>query len=179
MKIFVHQIPVQNKLVSFFMENAWAVNALEEASNGKAKKCQGELVLHRRDERVRVSGDVELSVERTCDICGSSVELTIPKEVLLTYEPLPEYASSSEGASKKEEEFILEEEDLELGWYEHGQLDLAVVLGEHVVLNLNHLVQCADENVLRLEPGECKTLDREPMEKEPKNTYKPFANLNL
>ena len=179
MKIFIHQIPVQNKIISFSLETPWATKAFEDASEGTARKCQGELVLHRRDERVRVSGEVELRAERSCDICGSLVEVSVPKSVLLVYDPLPEYSSPVEGATKKEEEFILEESDLELGWYEKGQLDVAIVLGEHVLLNLNHLIQCADDNVRRLEPGECQTPEKEPVEKEPKNTYKPFANLNI
>ena len=151
------------------------MKALEDTVGGRAKICQGDLILHRRDERVRVSGEVSLGVERECDICGSLVELRIPKAVLLTYEPLPEYDETSEGNLKKEEEFLLEEDELDLGWYENGQLDLAVVLAEHVLLNLNHLVQCADENVHRLEPGECKTLERG-RTKKTQNTYKPFAN---
>lgn len=179
MKVFIHQIPVQNKIISFSEENVWAVRSLEDAAGGTAKICKGNLILHRRDEYVRVSGEVNLCVERSCDICGSLVALTIPNKMLLTYEPLPEHEAASEGKSKKEEEFILEEDELDLGWYEKGQLDLMVVLAEHIVLNLNHLVQCADENVQRLEPGECKTLERERGEKEPKNTYKPFANLNI
>lgn len=179
MKIFVHQIPVQNKMISFSKDSSWAVNALEKAADGKAGNCQGELTLHRREDRVRVTGDIDISAQRICDICGGLVEVTLPKNLALLYDPQPEFEINLEGASSKEEELVLEENELDLGWYEDGQLDLSIVLSEHIILNLNNIVQCSNENVKRLEAGECQSIDSGKSQKEPKNTYKPFANLNI
>jgi hypothetical protein len=179
MKILVHQILVQNKKISFSKDSSWAVNTLEEAIDGKAEHCEGELTLHRREDRVRVTGDVVLSAKRNCDICGGLIEITLSKELALLYDPQPEFEITLEGSTSKEEELVLEENDLDLGWYEDGQLDLSIVLSEHIILNLSNIVQCSDENVKRLEAGKCQSIDSAKSEKEPKNTYKPFANLNI
>ena len=118
MRIYVHQIPVSNKKLRFSLEHAWVQRAFEELKEGIAKKAEGELILHRRDEFVQVRGTVEIVLERSCDICGEAIEFKVPPEFELNYEPSPDAEEQAQYSTKagREEDQFLNEEELDIGW---------------------------------------------------------------
>lgn len=179
MKIFVHHIPVTNKKIQLKGNEEWLHNMIREDHHGELLSCEGELILHRREDLVQVKGNLTLVFERSCDVCGEAISLTLDQEVSLLYDAFPETQEEEEQTQqkRKEEETVLQEDELDIGWYDNGKLDLSAVLSEHITLNIEPIVQCSDANVKRLVAGTCQTIPVPADKKENKNTYNPFANL--
>jgi len=141
MRVPVNGIPAAGITHSIDPQKEWAAAAAAEALDGPAETLSGELTLVPASDRglVHVSGHLTAGRSATCDRCGESCRREADVDVQLLYAPEARDDESFDGG-----EIELEVEDLDVGWYAGGALDLASVLGEALALELPARIRCAD-----------------------------------
>lgn len=181
-KIGAMRIPTRPMAIGLNADVEWVQHALLEGISGDWVDFTGVITLKRMDERLDAHVDLTYAVECSCEVCGSTLRYTHHADVHLVYQPftldprksrhvkVPQTVKDLERISHQ---VTLQENQLDMGWYENGELDLATVLTETLVLEHPTLLECAHPETERLEDGECVTFPTEGQ----KNTHKPFANL--
>ena len=83
--------------------------------------------------------------------CAVDIEVLHEGVQILLFDPMVEDAP--------EEENELHEEDLDIGWYEEGKIDLAHVVCEAIVLDLPMVTHCDLDFVTKPNPQGCLVLE--------------------
>ena len=83
--------------------------------------------------------------------CAVGIEMLHEAVQELLFDPMVEDAP--------EEEHELHEEDLDIGWYEEGKIDLADVVCEAIVLDLPMVIHCDLDFVTKPNPQGCLVLE--------------------
>jgi uncharacterized metal-binding protein YceD (DUF177 family) len=141
MKIVVDGIPAGGRQVDVGLRDAWANEAATEALDGPVQRLVGRIQLDRASQKgvVLVDVDVEATSSTPCDRCGEPCERVAHPVCRLLYGPEEKGSAAYDGG-----EIELQAEDLELGWYARGELDLGSVLREALALELSPRTVCAD-----------------------------------
>ena len=141
MRVPVNGLPAAGKLIAFDRHAEWARAAASLALDGEVERLEGELTLVPASDRGLVSVSGVLFAERSasCDRCGEPCTHGARVEVQLLYAPEARDDESFDGG-----EIELAAEDLDLGWYADGALDLASVLGEALALEVPSRIRCAN-----------------------------------
>jgi uncharacterized metal-binding protein YceD (DUF177 family) len=113
----------------------WAVTAATQALESAPTVLSGTLELNRDGRKVHVGGKIKAVRIRACDRCGQPVSQSIEAKPDLVYYPAP-------GNPTDEAELMVEE--LDIGWFEKGALDLTSVLSETLALSLPNRTLCED-----------------------------------
>jgi uncharacterized protein len=101
-------------------------------------------VLQKKDQRFRLKGRVQATLELTCGRCVEPFQLPIDTEVDLTYVPQPS-SSAPTGAKGSDAEVELSDEDLTTAYYRDHLLDFAEMLREQFYLALPMRPLCREE----------------------------------
>lgn len=165
MKIVVEQIPAAGRQVTFDKTVEWAVEAAKLSLDRPPSALSGSFELKRAQNGVVI---VDLratsSAQATCDRCGEECSLDLAIETRLLYAPEEKGGADYDGltlsetsAGKKqkkerkkdsvgddEEGIELDEQDLDVGWYRRGEIDLGDVLSEALALAAPPRIVCAD-----------------------------------
>jgi uncharacterized metal-binding protein YceD (DUF177 family) len=140
--IVVEDIPARGRHVRFSRSDAWAALAAASALDGDVAELSGLLHLTRgRRQEVRVKAEAHAVAQRVCDRCGQPTQLTVDADEELAYLPL---VPPARAANAKPDEVELAEEDLDVGWYEGGVVDLETVVSELLALAAPMRVTCVD-----------------------------------
>lgn len=176
------RVPTRAMTIPLSLSLEWVPKSLENAIAGTWKTFEGELSLERMDQRLEAKLVLSYMVECDCEICGSLISYSQQFETSLVYLPfsldprksrhvkLPQTVKDLERISHQ---VTLEEDELDVGFYDNDTLDLSMVLTEAILLERPSLLACNEEDVLRVDEGECISFPTEGQ----KNTHKPFANL--
>lgn len=142
MRITVEGIPAAGRLVEFALTDAWAADAATHSLEATPEQLKGTMTLHlasRRAGLVRVEGTVSAEAPADCDRCGESCGMALAESFTLLYAPEESGGDAFDGG-----EIELKVDDLDLGWYSNGEVDLGAVLREAVALALPTRVTCTD-----------------------------------
>ena len=138
MRVALTDIPAAGRLVRLDSHTEWAATAARDAVDGAVRVLSGELRLTRGDaDTIHVTGQVHVDADRSCDRCGEAVTLTLDASVDLAYAPV--VAGDDAG-----DETELHQDELDLGWYDGGGIEVAAVLCEALALALPSRTLCAD-----------------------------------
>lgn len=143
MRIAVEGIPAAGRLVEFSLHDAWALQAATRSLDATPQALEGSMLLRiasKRQGLVRVEGDVKAEAPADCDRCGEPCGMHLSEHFTLLYAPEERGGESFDGG-----EIELSVDDLDLGWYAQGEVDLADVLREALALALPARVTCADQ----------------------------------
>ena len=124
MKINVMTITAQGMTRSFSTET-WAMTAIEKALEGTVSEADIQVELERYDQRVVVDLRISFTGSCACMRCASPLGIRFSSQEELVYDPVENI--------QKEEEEELDLDDLDLGWYEDGKIDLSVVICEEII----------------------------------------------
>ena len=115
----------------------------------------------------RVLVDVQYSFSGVCVCvrCASPINIRFSDGEDLAYDPMEDIEIT--------EEQELDIDELDLGWYEDGKIDLSVVLCEAIVLSLPAKMYCGLDIVPEKPKGDCYT---SPV-KEERRLENMFANI--
>jgi len=105
-------------------------------------------VLQKKDQRFRLKGRVQATLELTCGRCAEPFQLPIDSEVDLTYvpDPLSSQTPAHHGAhAKGTDEIELNDEDLTTAYYRDHMLDFAEMLREQFYLALPMRPLCRED----------------------------------
>jgi uncharacterized metal-binding protein YceD (DUF177 family) len=138
-RLEVEHLPENGRTVAFGLTDPWARGAAAEALEAEPAALGGSLEIAHPDRHGRIEVQARVSVEagRECDRCGEPVAVSVNAEAPLVY--LPTVALPTEADDEP-----LAEEDLDVGWYDGGVLDLAAVVSEAIALQLPPRIVCAD-----------------------------------
>lgn len=137
MNIAADTIPSEGLEVTIDLDASWATQAAAHALEIEPTSLSGVVRVRRIADMLKVQGFVRASAARACERCGEQVELVIEAtDIELNYIP----ADPNRGSG----ELRLGESDLDVGWYEHGALELSQVLSEALALELPTRVVCLD-----------------------------------
>ena len=180
MEIKVQRITGQGQLHSFSEKDSWVKECIEQSLQGTLEKCTASISLRNYNDQVQVSGNVEVVIRLFCDVCAAEVNVSFNDPINLLYVPAespdPNVLPKTEKDLEKIQVMVsLGQDDLDIGWYYDGTLEMRLVLTEHLLIQKQSILQCKDENVVRVSEGECLNLPS----KGSKNTYKPFAGLDI
>jgi uncharacterized metal-binding protein YceD (DUF177 family) len=148
MKILLEDVPEEGLVLDVGLDEAWVGAAVQEAIEGTVETASAHLEIRRIGPGVHVDGRGSATVLCNCDRCLAPVRLCAEGEIDLYYDPfidLPDARGS------------LHPDDLDVGFFQGEQLDLADVLTEFFALEAPVRVVCGEAGVERLEKGECKT----------------------
>ena len=135
MRIVVAGIPQPGLQVVLDLKKPWVREAAEAALDAPADSLSGELDVQVKSRRVSVRGHVDASAAALCDRCGEQTDRAVHADVVLSY--LPE---NDDFAAELE----LQADDLDVGWYRDGEIDLGDVLREALALALPPRTTCSD-----------------------------------
>jgi uncharacterized metal-binding protein YceD (DUF177 family) len=141
MKIVVEGIPSTGREVPVGLREEWARVAAAEAIDGPPSTLAGRIIVTKASAKgvVHVDLDVNARTTTVCDRCGEATERGAHPKVRLLYAPEEKGTEAYDGG-----ELELEADDLDLGWYADGHLDLSDVLREALALALPTRTLCAD-----------------------------------
>lgn len=137
MRFDVEHIDDRGQQITAGMADAWAVDAARTALEADPSEVSAELTLRRAHGLVFVTGVARAAAPRTCERCGDTMSLLIDTDVDLSYVP-----EGRESDSDLEQE--LRADELDVGWYADGHLDLTDTLREALSLALPPRVVCDD-----------------------------------
>ncbi len=143
MRIPVEGIPAAGREVDFALGDRWAATAAQQSLDRPAEQLSGSLRLELASKRaglVRVEGTVKVQAPAACDRCGEDCALDLSERFRLLYAPEESGGDAFDGG-----EIELEVDELDLGWYREGHIDLAAVLREALALSLPARIVCADQ----------------------------------
>ena len=181
-KIGAMRVPTRGMTIDLDSDVDWVKHALLEGIAGDWVSFKGILTLKRMDERLDAAVNLTYTVECPCEVCGATLRYMHCAEIELVYQPFTldprrsrhvKAPQTVKDLEKISHQVTLQEDQLDMGWYENGELDLATVLTETLVLEHPSLLACDHPETERLDDGECVTFPTEGQ----KNTHKPFANL--
>lgn len=180
-RIAVLRIPVHARTYPLSLGVPWLEASCQSAIEGVWTECNGSVTVQRYEERVEVTASISYRVECACEVCGTTVAYHKTSSQPLVYLPSSydernrshKLSKSIKDLDKISNHIGLDDHDLDVGWYDNGEIDLSLVITELLVLDRPSLIACEEEHVLRITDGECVTF---PTEGE-KNTHKPFANM--
>ena len=162
-RISALRIPEQGRTYSVSLDLPWLQKACESASNGTWTKFDGEIILQRLKERIEVCPSIQAIVQTFCECCGAEIVVAHSLEQPLVYLPSnfdPRNKQNRLPKNVKELERIsnqvgLDDDDLDIGWYDNGELDVSSTIIEMIVLNQPSLLHCGLDEVTRVEAGDC------------------------
>lgn len=133
MKIKISEIPAQGREITFGISDSWAVDAAVGSLEGGVLNINGCLDIKFVYETLKITGNIEVEVDRECDRCGEKVKLAIKGGVDLIYrlvEPDGEGVRELSGA------------ELDVGFYVGDNFDIGDAVSEHLALLLPMRVAC-------------------------------------
>ena len=142
MRIPVEGIPAVGRRIAFGLRDEWALEAATSSLERAPATLTGELSLHvasRRAGLIRVEASIQATTGASCDRCGEACELSMEELSVLLYAPEESGGEAYDGG-----EIELSAEELDLGWYRGGAIDLPAVLREAVALALPARIVCTD-----------------------------------
>ena len=147
-----------------FSQEEWVIKAIEEGLEGRVREASVEVSLSRHDKRVSAMVTCTIAGTCSCTRCAQDLQIALSFAETLQYDPIGE-------EHETEEELDLEE--LDIGWYEDGKLDLATVICEVVVLSLPARIHCSSEVVTKKPEGTCYV----PSQEEDRTLENLFAGI--
>lgn len=143
-----------------FSHEEWVIKALQEGLEGNVQQASVDVSLTRKEKRVEAIVNVSISGTCACTRCAQDLEIQCSFAETLHYDPI---------SQEYEEEDELDVDELDIGWYEEGKLDLSAVICEVVVLSLPTRIHCSTELVTKKPEGACYV--------PPKEEERTFENL--
>lgn len=138
MRLNVDHIDDRDQQVVAGMADVWAVAAASDVLEATLIDLSTTLDLRRAHGHVFVTGVVRAAASRTCERCGESTSLVVDTDVDLSYVPQGRQVSDAP-------ESELKSDQLDVGWYANGHIDLADTLREALALALPPRVVCEDK----------------------------------
>ena len=138
MKIAVNAIEQRPREVAIELGLPWSAEAARLALGGEVRALAGIAVLEATGTRVQARVQVSALALHACDRCGEAVEVSVQEEAELLF--LPRSLDVDEGV-----EVELDEADLDVGWYDGGEINLATVVSETLALALPSRFTCDDK----------------------------------
>lgn len=163
MKINIMQVTERGMKFSLSNED-WVRTAFDEALDGTLKECTAQIDLDRYDKRIEARIAYSLVGIVSCSRCDQDIEVSYSDAEVLLFDPKLE---------SQEDEVELVMEDLDIGWYEDGKLDLSDVICEAVVLSFPNRIHCKMDVVRVPASSGCYT----PPKKEERTLENMFADL--
>lgn len=137
MRIPVESIPRTGRTLELRLDTDWSREAAAAALELEPSALSGKLELMPPERGiVVVQVRVETAAACTCHRCGEGFEFAVESDAELRYAPVPKVGS--------DEEVELHEDELEIGFYENDEIDLAAILQEAIALELPARYTCAD-----------------------------------
>ena len=122
--------------------------------------------LERNKKEVTCSGNLEGTLSIACDRCGQPLKLDVNEE--FTFKMVPETNLESQNGK----EVLLEDEDLDIDFYQDDQIDWLGILEDQAILSLPIRNLCEEQGQSACE------IPLNPQEIENLKTDNPFASLN-
>jgi uncharacterized metal-binding protein YceD (DUF177 family) len=168
-KILLERVPDQGMDVNLSLDQAWVREAARLGLEVEAEELDGELHIEKVASSLRVTGELRARARSSCDRCNAPIQLSLEGEVELLYSPL--------SGAPEADEVDLEEDDLDVGWFDGVALEMEQVVSEQLALWLPERKACEEEGVERLVPGPCALPF--PTEAVQSGRQRPFAGLKL
>lgn len=118
--------------------DAWAIAAANDALEGTQTEIEGHLHLRHEHGHLFVTGTIQASSSRACERCAEVTPIRVQTDVDLSYVP-----SNREANEVVENE--LKSDELNVGWYYDGWINVSDTLREVIALALPPRVVCEDE----------------------------------
>jgi uncharacterized metal-binding protein YceD (DUF177 family) len=154
MKIDIQGLPATGREVPFGLGDAWAHEAATTSLDRAPDRLSGTIHLKRNGTTsavVVVDVHVQAAASAPCDRCGEAAGVEVSADTRLLYAPEETGSAAYDGMTLDEEEAPGDEggkqlgpDDLDVGWYRDGTIDVADVLAEALALETPPRVVCAD-----------------------------------
>jgi uncharacterized protein len=122
--------------------------------------------LERNKKEVTCSGNLEGTLSIACDRCGQPLKLDVNEE--FTFKMVPETNLESQNGK----EVLLEDEDLDIDFYQDDQIDWLGILEDQAILSLPIRNLCEEQGQSACE------IPLNPQEIENLKTNNPFSSLS-
>jgi uncharacterized metal-binding protein YceD (DUF177 family) len=123
---------------------AWVVRGSQRALGVEALAVEGHLEVSRQGRGILVEGELDSRHRQPCDRCLAELEVRLSGTVMLSYEP------EEEAFQGGEEEVGLEADQLDVGWFTGGALELEQVICEQLALWLPDPMTCEESESARV-----------------------------
>ena len=147
MRIVLDAVPPNGVPVTADVSTGWAARAAGHALDAAAVGLTVALRVRQVDAGARVDGTLLASFDTACARCGAELRHTLSGEVDLDYIPTPPVGTDP---------VELDVGDMDIGWFDGHQLDLAEVVSEQLGLWLPARIVCDDAASVRASPGACE-----------------------
>jgi uncharacterized metal-binding protein YceD (DUF177 family) len=137
MRILIDHIPPDGQVVRIDSRSTWATDAARRALDAEPEGLEGELRVERKGHALEVTGPLAARAVRSCERCSEDVKLDLKVDAKLRYLP-------SRKRDDADEDVELEEDELDVGFYEGSEIAMDDVLCEALALALPPRVACED-----------------------------------
>ena len=144
MKIRIDNLPDEGLDLSVDLAEPWAADAARASLDQDPESLHADLNIAKVGGYIRVTGQGQAALLRSCDRCGADLRLRIGGPVDLYYSPPP--------TDDIGDIVALSRDDLDVGFFDGVALDLADVVGEQLALWMPSRVACGDRRVDQVDP---------------------------
>ncbi|TAN41435.1 MAG: DUF177 domain-containing protein [Nitrospirae bacterium] len=134
MKILIEDIPEEGLSVD-------VTEKIQTDTFSAVSPVVSHLELHKQGSEVMVDGDLDADIELQCSRCLKDFRLRMKLPVNVVYHPLEEIAESGGHAAKH----ALHHDEMDMGFYSGGELDLNQLLTEQLILNTQMKPLCDEQ----------------------------------
>lgn len=148
MKINVFAIHEAGRELKIRASDEWVIPLFKKIlinENPVLDQLKGEVLVHRINDIVSLTGQFEIPIQPNCDLCVETYpdQLVVPIHMNLS----PQYKPDKKTTKHKEieEELELNADDLDFTFYEGNEINLATLINEQIVLALPTNYFCSQQ----------------------------------
>ncbi len=134
--IQVSDIPEEGLFLNFF-NIAHLIPEVDEYV--KIIDASGRLELHKKGADIEITGHISAAVQLVCDRCLDTFNRQVDTDFFYLLQPKDEFG---QGLG---EEYHLSKEDIDVFWYEDGQIKGEELFREQILLQLPMRILCSDK----------------------------------
>lgn len=145
MKIFLKDIPESGLDLPLGESVPWVKNLVQKTLGERSphfKTIKGDLHLSEFEGQVDFSGHFEMTLSPICDRCLEAFDFNFSVPMHMTLAPAEKLTEKDEDETGEVE---LAPEDVEFGTYKNNQIDLELILGELILLDLPIQFVCKED----------------------------------
>lgn len=153
----VRRIPVTGIPLGIQANTPGLSESIQEMLGCELLEIDAPIRIQSNNGLLKLHGQLSVSLGLYCARCGSEICWNSSSAMTMLYAPDPggKNLRTEKQLEKIQMEVELENEDLDIGWYQDGRISILDAIAEYLFMQIPSTIRCEMEGVIRKTEGEC------------------------
>jgi len=153
----VRRIPVTGIPLGIHSKTPGLSESIQEMLGCDLLEIDAPIRIQSNNGLLKLNGQLSVKLGLYCARCGCEIHWRNTSEMTMLYAPDPggKNIRTEKQLEKIQMEVELENEDLDIGWYQDGRISILDAISEYLFMQLPSTIRCEMEGVSRMAEGEC------------------------